>query len=254
MKLAAVLEQPRPMWQRRTVPSDDPRDPQVRLPLRTELFLIAHHDETGKQHLSRHALNHGLAGTILLELSLTRRIQIGKQFQVRGNGYIQDSGRITIIDPTLYGEPITDAAMTLLRRTGGALRVSDFIAAFATPDLYDRIQGDMLATGILKRETHRRFGLFRREKYLPTKKAHPVRARTKIRDLPEPRHPDDPHLELPDLQTIALAGVVAALGLARHMYHPEPATLHKKLMDLIHRLHDNTVRDVAAAINPTRIR
>jgi predicted small metal-binding protein len=38
------------------------------------------------------------------------------------------------------------------------------------------------------------------------------------------------------------------------MHHSEPAELHRALMDHIHRTHDNTIRDVATAINPTRIR
>jgi hypothetical protein len=142
--------------------------------------------------------------------------------------------------------------MTLLRHTGGQLQAADFIRQFATADLYDRVQGDMLATNMLKRETRRRFGIFRREVYRPVERKYPIQVRSKVRDLPQPRHPDDPGFVLPDTQTVALAGLVAALGLARHMYHSEPAQLHTKLMDLIHRTYDNTVRDVAAAINPTR--
>jgi hypothetical protein len=239
------------MRQRRIVPSNDP---QMRLPLRAELFLIAHSDETGKKYLSRRALNLGLAGTILLELSLTGRMQIGKQYQIRNGRYVHDTGRITIVDPELYGDPLTDQAMTLLRHTGGQLQATDFIRQFATPDLYDRVQGDMLATNVLKREVHRRLGLFRREVYRPTDKRYPIQVRSKIRDLAVPPRPDDPHLQLPDMQTVALSGLVAALGLARHMYHPEPAQLHGTLMDLIHRLYDNTIRDVVAAINPSRSR
>jgi hypothetical protein len=236
------------MWQRRIVPNNDPRDPQVRLPLRTELFLIAHSDETGKRHLSLWSLCLGLAAAVLLELWLTGRIQIGKEYRIRDASYDHAAGRISIVDPTLYGDPLTDQAMTLLRRTGGRLQVTDFIRKFATPDLYDRVQGDMLATGVLKRVINRRFGLFRRETYQPVEKAYPIQARSKVRALPKPRHPNDPDLELPDMQTVALSGLVAALGLARHMYHPEPAILHSQLMDLIDRLYDNTIRDVVAAI------
>jgi len=249
MNLAAVLERPKPMWQRRIVPTDDPRDPQPRLPLRTELFLIAHNDKTGKRHLSRRVLTRGLAGTVLLQFALTGQIQIGKRPKVREAGYTEDTGRISLIDTTLYGDPIDDAAMKQLRTTGGPLRVRDFIRAFATPDLYDRIKGDMIATGVLKREIHYKWGFIRTERYVPTKDAYPIQARSKIRDLFNPRHPNDPGLQLPNLQTIALAGVTAALGLARHLYHPQPGLLHKQLMNLIHRLHDNTIRNVTNTIH-----
>jgi hypothetical protein len=248
----AVLERRRPMRQQRIVPN--PNDPHTRLPLRAELFLIAHSDQTGKNHLGRRALNLGLAGAILLELWLTGRIQIGKQFLIRNGRYTHDTGRITITDPELYGDPITDQAMTLLRQTGGQLRATDFIRQFATHDLYDRVQGDMLATGVLKRQVRRRFGIFRREIYRSVHKRYPIQVRSKVRDLAVPPRPDDPDFQLPDMQTVALSGLVAALGLARHMHHSEPAELHRTLMDHIHRTHDNTIRDVATAINPTRIR
>jgi hypothetical protein len=248
----AVLERRKPMRQRRVVPN--PRDPEVRLPLRTELFLIAHSDTTGRNHLGRRILNLGLAGAILLELWLTGRIQIGKDFQIHLNTYRPDPGRISIVDPEFYGDPLTDQAMKLIRTTGGRFYASEFIRQFATPDLYDRIQGDMLATGTLKREVRRRFGLFRREVYTPVDGPYPIQIRSKVRDLASPRHPDDPGSELPDMQTVALSGLVAALGLARHMYHSEPAQLHGTLMDLVQRLYDNTIRDVVAAINPSRFR
>jgi hypothetical protein len=99
----AVLERRRPMRQRRIGPN--PNDPRMRLPLRAELFLIAHSDETGRNHLSRQALNLGLAGAVLLELWLTGRIQIGKQYHIRNGRYVHDTGRITIVDPGLLRRP-----------------------------------------------------------------------------------------------------------------------------------------------------
>jgi len=50
------------------------------------------------------------------------------------------------------------------------------------------------------------------------------------------------------MQTVALSGLVAALGLARYMYHSAPAELHRTLMDHIYRTHDNIIRDVATAM------
>ncbi|HEX2419685.1 MAG TPA: GPP34 family phosphoprotein [Micromonosporaceae bacterium] len=194
--------------------------------------------------MDRRILNLGLAGAILLELWLTGRIQIGKDFQIHLNTYRPDPGRISIVDPEFYGDPLTDRAMKLIRTTGGRFYAAEFIRQFATPDLYDRVQGDMLATGVLKREVRRRpRGHLGRRPY-------PIQIRSKVRDLANPRHPDDSGFELPDMQTVALSGLVAALGLARHTYHSEAAQLHGTLMDLVHRLYDNTIRDVVAAINP----
>jgi hypothetical protein len=251
MNLSALLERP-VTRNRRVFPSTDPRDPQVRLPLRTELFLVAHDDDTGHAHTDQRPLSLGLAGAVLLELWLTRRVLIGRAYQVRDGVYAPDPGRITITDPTPYGDPLTDAAMNLLKRTGGQTYVSDFIREFATLDLPDRVRGDMLAIGVLHRVTRRRFGLFRREAYLPVKRAYPVQVRTWLRNLATPGVHTQPQTDAPDMQTVALAGLVTALGLTRHLFHSDPGALHRQLMDIITRLYDNTIRDVHAAINPNQ--
>jgi hypothetical protein len=245
----ALLEHPQPTY-RRIFPSTDPRGPEVRLPLRTELFFVAHDDETGRAHVGQRALCLGLAGAVLLELWLTRRVLIGYAYQVRENAYVPDPGRITILDRNLYGDPLTDAAMTLLKRTGGATYASDFIRQFATPDLYDRVRGDMLATGVLHRDPRRWLRIFRRDVYLPVKRAYPVKVRTWLRDFASSRRPGDPDLYGLEVQTAALAGLVTALGLTRHLFHADPARLHGDLMDIITGLYDSTIRDVHAATNP----
>jgi hypothetical protein len=56
------------------------------------------------------------------------------------------------------------------------------------------------------------------------------------------------------MQTVALTGLVTALGLTRHLFHADPAQLHTRLMDIITRLYDTTIRDVHAAINPSQRR
>jgi len=254
MSVLAFLKSPVVSRKRRIFPNTDPRDPEVRLTLRSELFLIAHDDETGREHVDRQSLVLALAGSLLLELCADQRILIGKRFDTRTARYHPDPRRITITEPAPYGDPLTDAAMTQLKKTGGPIYVSDFIRQFATLDLYDRVQGDMLAIGVLRRATRRRFGLFTKDVYLPVKKAYPVRIRTWLRNLAKPRNRMDPHPDFPNMQTVALAGLATALGLTRNLYYPEPGVLHGKLMDLITGTYDSTIRDVHNEINPTNRR
>lgn len=250
MNNLAFLERPA-VTRRGRVPSTDPRDPDVRLTLRSELFLVAHDDATGREHLDRRWLCLGLAGAVLSELELEGRILIGQRYVVRDGEYLPDPGRITIVDPTMHGDPLTDDAMRLLNRTGGAIYVTDFIRAFATLDLYDRVMGDMLAIGVLHRTTHRWLRLFTRDRYVPVKEAWAVQARTKLRDLSKPCNR---HAPIPDRQTLALAGLTTALGLTRNLLHSEPAVLHGRLMDMIHGMYDSNVRDVQVAITPANRR
>jgi len=255
MSNLAFLKRPVVTRKRRVFPSTDPLAPEVRLALRSELFLIAHDDQTGREHLDRRFFCLGLAGSVLLELSLEQRIMIGNHYVIRDGRYIHDPGRILIKDPGCYGDPLTDAAITLLNRTGGPLHVTDFIRQFATLDLYDRVKGDMIATGVLHRTTHRRFGfLGTTDRHLAVKPFWAVRARTKIRDLATPRDRTAPIPDFPDLQTVALTALVTALGLTRNLFHTEPGVLHGRLMDIITGLHNSTARDVHAAITPANRR
>ena len=230
--------------------STDPRDADFRLPLRAEFFLLAHDDASGQEHLDRRSLCLGLAGAILLELWLEQRILIGKRYVVRDGRYTRDPGRITILDAERYGDPFTDAAITLLRRTGGPTYVTDFIRQFATLDLYDRVRGNMIAAAVLRRTTYRMFRFFwQRDRYLAVRPEWVVRTRAKVRSLPRNGSESSP-----DMQTVALASLVTALGLTRNLFHAEPVRLHGKVMDMIRRFYDSTPWDVQAAINPANLR
>jgi hypothetical protein len=250
----SVLSEPPVTTTPGTFPGTDSNDPHVGVPLRTELFLLAHDDDTGRPHLDQRALCLGLAGAVLLDLWRTGRVLISKAYQARDGFYTADPGRITITDPTLYGDPITDAAMVLLRRADGPKYVTDFIRRFATPGLYDRVFGDLLATGILRRIRHHRFRWFARftkDRYRPDQPTYAVRARARLRSLAKARNGTDrPAANTPDVDALSLAGLVTALGLARYLHLGEPAALHARLANSLHQSYDSTIRDVTNAINP----
>jgi hypothetical protein len=221
-------------------------------PLRAELFLIAHDDQTGRLHLSKKQLEKALAAAILLELWLAEHIAIGWRYDARYGPWQPDPGRITILTDTLTGDPLLDSALALLHRMNTP-RIRDFIRAFTqTGNLYERVRGDMTATGLLQTNLRRRL-FTRREVYTATDLEFPVRARAKIRHLitqPEliTRH-DEPEQYVP-----ALAGLVTALGLTRNLSSSEisAGTLHTELNNLIDALPDPTIRDVGTAMFPSR--
>jgi len=219
-------------------------------PLRAELFLLAHHDETGRLYLSKRQLEAGLAASVLFELSMDELIVIGWRYDARNGPWHADPGRITILTDTATGDPVLDAALDLLSRLGTP-RIHDFIRAFAKSRLYEKVRGDMTASGVL--HTTIRRGLFsRREVYTSTDPGLPVRIRARIRRLVTetsvlPIHRDRPEQYLP-----ALAGLVTALGLTRNLSSSDIAarTLHTELNKLIGGLPDPTIRDVTAAMFP----
>jgi hypothetical protein len=219
-------------------------DEYQRLPLRAELFLIAHDDDTGRRHIDKRRLGLGLAAAVLLELWLARRIRIGWRPDARYAAWHPNPGQITILDASPTGDPIIDAALRLLWNLGGTPRISDFVRQFAATNLYDRVRGQMIATGILRRATRRRFRFFRAETYLSSHPRFPVRARTGVRNLTgqaQPRQHD-----------IALAGLVTGLGLTRYLYPPDmsPAELQRRLAEILRSQH--SVREVAGSVTPGR--
>ncbi|HEX2419849.1 MAG TPA: GPP34 family phosphoprotein [Micromonosporaceae bacterium] len=221
-------------------------------PLRAELFLIAHDDETGQSHIVPTRLELGLAAAILLELWLDGKIQIGWRFIARQGIYEADPGLITVRDAAPTGDSLKDAALAMLWHTAGP-RVSDFIRAFAATNLYDRVRGDMIATRVLHRITRRRF--FRRvDSYPAAYQDHPVRARTRVRDLATSdlvtgRHTSRRNVTPPDPNDVALTALLVAVGLRRHL-HSSDETLQYGL-DAVTRLNP-TIRDIAAAVSQIR--
>lgn len=122
----AVLEQIR--MSRAVFPTGDrSTGPDVRLPLRSDVFLIAHDDDSGSCHIDRDWLCRGLAGAILLELWLAGRVSIGLRYDARHGRSTPETGVISIEDSRLVNDPLTDTAMTLLHRSG-AMTAKAFIA------------------------------------------------------------------------------------------------------------------------------
>jgi hypothetical protein len=233
---------------RRVVPTNVP-DRSRPLPLRTELFLIAHDDDTGRPHVDPDTLSLGLAAAVLLELWLSGRVHIGWRYDARTGRGVLDPGLISVLDATPIGDPLTDSVLANLWHTGGGLRAHEFITQLADTGLYERVRADMIAAGIIHRTTRRRFWLFRTDVYQPVHSAHSVRARFRIRQLADGLRRDTTGRG-PDPRVVALSGLITVLGLTGHLYPPDttPTRLHERLRHVIDELADPTIRDVTAAI------
>jgi hypothetical protein len=204
-----------------------------RMPLRTDLFLIAHDPDTGQPHLDKQTIATGLARAVLLELWHARRIHLGTRHST--------PGQVTLLDLTPTGDTINDAALTLLWRMGGTVNTHQFIEEFATTDLYQQVRDHLTTTGILHTTTRRRYWIIRTQTHLPANATHTVRARMRIRDVAR--------LYKPHPQDTALAALVTTLGLARHLHLPDRSVtgVFLRLAELLppkHPIHDitNTIR------------
>lgn len=226
-------------------------DVAVRPPLRAELFLVAHDEVAGRRCLDKKRLEAALAAAILLELWLAEYVAIGWRYDARHGPWQEDPGRLTILKDTPTGDPLIDSAVALLKRMG-APRIRDFIRAYTEGGgLYERVRGDMTATGLLRTSVRKRFFLRRAEVHVPARPEFPVRARARVRYLLTwPRRVDN-EMET-DPYVCALSALVIALGLTSRLVLPEAVLqrLREKLSDFMSTLLDPTIRDVATVIAP----
>jgi hypothetical protein len=227
----------------------------ARLPLRAELYLIAHHDDTGRPHIHPTSLAAGLAGAILLELWLAHRVAPGWTYDLATGGWRPAPGRIAVADPTPIGDPIADAALATIRHdrhTGPPdHHLKGWLRQFAAADLFHRVRANMVAVGVLRHTSHRRLGLTRTDRYLPADHAWPVRARAQIRSIVHNHHRHaDPQ---PDDQQIALVGLADTLQLAPHLLATDvtAARLHHVSRSLIHH-RDPTIGHVLTTVDAIR--
>ncbi|MFI7519565.1 GOLPH3/VPS74 family protein [Micromonospora globbae] len=207
-----------------------------RLPLRDELFLLGHNDDTGHPHIHRQALALGLAGAVLIDLFLAGRILLDPtDDRPAGERWL----RLRTDQPV--GDLIADTALAAIRHGRTAPPVKAFLRTFST-DLYERTRAGLVAAGILRQHTRRRLGgLARTDTYLPTDTKWPVIARARLRYLAHGR-------EQPDHHTAALAGLVATLGLTEHLYLDDDTTTLTTRLTTIASQHHQTVRHITAAV------
>ncbi|MFJ1537544.1 GPP34 family phosphoprotein [Micromonospora chalcea] len=207
-----------------------------RLPLRDELFLLGHNDDTGQPHIHRQALALGMAGAVLIDLFLAGRIILDGDTRPAGDQRV----RLHIDRPV--GDLIADTAITGIRYTHPAPPLRAWLRGFAD-DLYERTRAGLLAGGILRHTSRRRLGgLVRAEVYLATDTKWAVVARARLRYLAAGR-------EQPDNHTAALAGLVAALGLTGHLYLDDDITAVAARLRTITDQHHRPVRDITAAVD-----
>lgn len=142
-----------------------------RLPVRDELFLLAH-NESGKPLISQSALGLGLAAALLIELTLTRHVEIAHDRVV------------TRPRPTTYSQRalsnITSNALTELYESRDHPPTPPQVLLVWGEDMYERVRGELLAANILSPVTVRKFGLLANTRYRPDE-APVVRARTALR-------------------------------------------------------------------------
>ncbi|MET8835711.1 GPP34 family phosphoprotein [Micromonospora sp. NPDC004540] len=173
-----------------------------RLLLTDELVLLAH-DDAGANRLGRPHLDYGLAGAVLLELTLAGRVEVA-------------DGRLAVTDPAPTGVPLLDQALAAV--AGDRPRKpKDWIGKLAK-GLPDRVLDGLVDAGVLRRESDRVLWVFPRTRYPSPTGAEPA-VETAARERMVTAVAGDGPV---DARTAALLTLTRAVGLDRKLFRELP--------------------------------
>ncbi|GAB3849368.1 GPP34 family phosphoprotein [Dactylosporangium cerinum] len=203
-----------------TYPIGEAPPPNLRQPLRVELFFLTH-SETGEPLANTAALAVALAGAIIVDHLLRPLWRQGNDRQLQPHDRLRLFGtQVIVVNPDVSADPVADWAVTAL---GGArvrsvserqrsMPLREAIRVLAV-DAYKRTTAGLYA-GDLAREVTRR-GLNRGRRYPPTDPGNIARTRGRLCSvLTGYTHPDP--------QTDALGGLIQALSLTSELYLDRP--------------------------------
>ncbi|HZE41316.1 MAG TPA: GPP34 family phosphoprotein [Stackebrandtia sp.] len=205
-----------------------------RLPVRTELYLLAH-DEEGKPLVNVPILGVGLAAALMIDLAITGQIEAasgrvvarprpsGGAHQGMVNGGIAGHSLSELYDARAH--PPTPLEVVMTWKEG----------------VYDRIRGEMVAADIIYPVKMRRLGLVPVTRYKMLDEGNVVKARTGLRRSVTGQAQASP-------ADAALCGLLVELQLERALYLAiDNATLRESMRAIAAR-HYDTVKQIFVAL------
>jgi Golgi phosphoprotein 3 (GPP34) len=190
--------------------------------LADDLYLVAHHEQTGKPHLQPRALGLGLAGTLLAELMLSRSIRLWR-------------GVITAADGALPGDELARSVLGQVASEREHLPPRDwllYLARTAAGDVARRLE----QSGYLTRVSTWRFG--RGERWVPVDADCAFAPLVRVKAALGTSGPVA-------AQNAALGGLVAACGLGHQLALYLPPNAHRRLEEAGGQL-DSGLRELIA--------
>jgi hypothetical protein len=190
--------------------------------LADDLYLLAHHEVTGKPHLQQRAAGLGLAGALLAELMLS------------GNAYLWPD-RIAVTDRSPPEEGLARSVLGLLASEPEQHAPRDwllFLARTAAEDVARRLE----QSGYLTRISSRR--PWRGERWVPVDSDCAFAPFLRVKSALDSSRPVT-------VQNAVLAGLAVACGLGRRLALYLPPKAHHRLQEAAQQLHPS-LRDLIA--------
>ena len=150
-----------------------------------DLLLLAYDDETGKSLIDATRLDYGLAGALLLELSLLDKVTVA------GPGEEVKRDRLVLRDTAPVGDDILDHALTLLSDDQGAKPKN--VLGQLRKGARDRLLRRLAERGLLREEAGKVLGIFPTTRWPAADASHEAAVRQRLHDVlvtglePDPR-------------------------------------------------------------------
>ena len=178
------------------------------------LLLLLTDEDSGKPRAESTALTYACAGALLLELSLSGRVDVA------GPGEAVKAGRLVVRNPEPTGDaPLDKALVELGRRQNKKPR--DVIGRLAK-GIRDELYESLAARGVVRREEVTMLGVIPRRRWPVVDTAARWRAREGVEGLVRGNPPDD------DPGSAALVSLLAAIDKLPQVAAPDVVGLSKK--------------------------
>lgn len=165
--------------------------------LAEDLFLLSHHETTGRLRIPTEFLDLALGGALLLDLVLHGRVAL-------------DDDHVALVDKTPLGEPVVDAALISIVNQSRAHDPQYWVRHLAR-GARSAVERKLVSAGVLQVDDHKVLGI------IPVHHAHQADGRIE-HELVE-RLNDVVVLERPaSSETAALVSLTLAVGLERHLF------------------------------------
>ena len=199
--------------------------------LAEELLLLALEDGSGRVSSAASAsLGFGLAGAVLMELTLRERLGMTE-------------GRIVVVDPSPTGDGVLDPALQEIRSSRKPRSAQHWVSKLGGQSPKDRVTDQLLERGVLKRQDDRILWIIPYTRYLAEDSSPELELRTHLRGIVL-------NGRAPDARSAALLSLVKSCNLVEEVFgHADRKRLRARLDEISEeeRIDSAVSESVAAA-------
>lgn len=172
------------------------------LTLPEELTLIALNDEKGNIVSSASmSLNYGLAGAILLELILSKKL-------------ILDDQRVSVSEDEETGDDLFDDVLCKIRASKKQYKLDHWIQCLASKFMFHKVVDRLVQKKILRHEEHRVLWVFPVKLYPEENPRPELELRQRLHAVVKDR-------QKPELRSLLLLSLIRACGMTKELFDKE---------------------------------